>query len=230
MSIRPTRDAAPEAVGILLAAGAGRRMGTPKALVIGDDGEPWIARGVRVLREGGCERIVAVLGAAPEAESLIPAELREHVTVVVAEDWRLGQSASLRAGVRAMQALRELPPPSALVSLVDLPGLRPAAVRRVLSAAAGAAIDAARRPDAPGATSASASTSTATSASTSSALLQAAYDGRPGHPVFLGAAHLAPLLEHLRGDTGARPYLREHGVRMVDCTDLGGGDDVDGPG
>lgn len=199
MSLRPTRTA-PDAVGVLLAAGAGRRMGTPKALVIGDDGEPWLARGARVLREGGCERIVVVLGAAPEAESLIPLELREHVTVVVAEHWRLGQSASLRAGIRAVRALDpELP---VLVTLVDLPELQPAAVRRVLAADPAPA----------------------------SALIQASYDGRPGHPVFLGQAHLTPLLEHLHGDEGARPYLRAHGVRMVDCTDLGGGDDVDSPG
>ncbi|WP_291049930.1 nucleotidyltransferase family protein [Herbiconiux sp.] len=204
MSIRPTRDAAPDAVGILLAAGAGRRMGTPKALVIDDDGEPWLARGVRVLREGGCERVVVVLGAAPEAESLIPADLRARVTVTIADEWARGQSASLRAGIRAVQAE---PGFAALVSLVDLPGLRAPAVRRVLAAARGSA-----------------------QPSPASALLQAAYDGRPGHPVFLGAAHLAPLLKHLHGDTGARPYLLAHDVRIVDCTDLGGGDDVDTPG
>jgi CTP:molybdopterin cytidylyltransferase MocA len=201
MSIRPHRDAAPDAVGVLLAAGAGRRMGTPKALVIGDDGEPWLARGVRVLREGGCGRIVVVLGAAPEAESLIPPGLREHVTVTIAAEWVRGQSASLRAGIRAVQAE---PGFSALVSLVDLPGLRAPAVRRVLAAA--------RDPAQP---------------RPSSALVQASYYGRPGHPVFIGAAHLTPLLEQLRGDVGARPYLRAHDVRMVDCTDLGGGDDVD---
>lgn len=204
MSIRPTWHAAGDAVGVLLAAGAGRRMGGPKALVIGEGGDPWLARGVRALREGGCERIVVVLGAAPEAESLIPSELRSCVTVANADDWARGQSASLRAGIRAVQALHAEPGLSALVSLVDLPGMRVAAVQRILADAC----DPARpRP--------------------ASALVQASYDGRPGHPVFIGAAHLSPLLDHLHGDIGARNYLREHEARMVDCTDLGGGDDVD---
>src|SRR4051794_31099663 len=57
-----TAEAAGGLVGILLAAGGGRRMGRPKALVVGDDGEPWLVRGVRVLREGGCEHVVVVLG------------------------------------------------------------------------------------------------------------------------------------------------------------------------
>ncbi|HZG92134.1 MAG TPA: NTP transferase domain-containing protein, partial [Pseudonocardia sp.] len=38
---------------MLLAAGAGRRMGGPKALVE-LDGEPLVRRAVRVLAEGGC--------------------------------------------------------------------------------------------------------------------------------------------------------------------------------
>jgi CTP:molybdopterin cytidylyltransferase MocA len=46
------------AQGLLLAAGAGRRMGMPKALV-GD----WLARSVGVLRDGGCSGVTVVLGA-----------------------------------------------------------------------------------------------------------------------------------------------------------------------
>ncbi|MFC6345662.1 NTP transferase domain-containing protein, partial [Nocardioides hankookensis] len=37
--------------GLLLAAGAGSRMGMPKALVLADDGEPWLVRGVRALTD-----------------------------------------------------------------------------------------------------------------------------------------------------------------------------------
>src|SRR5215218_10330566 len=45
--------------GLLLAAGAGSRMGTPKALV-----NDWLVRGVDVLSAAGCTPIVVVLGAA----------------------------------------------------------------------------------------------------------------------------------------------------------------------
>ena len=52
--------------GLLLAAGAGRRMGMPKALVRDDAGEPWLVRGVRALRDGGCDAVTVVLGAGAE--------------------------------------------------------------------------------------------------------------------------------------------------------------------
>ena len=52
--------------GLLLAAGAGSRMGRPKALVRGDDGEPWMVRSVRALTDGGCAQVTVVLGASAE--------------------------------------------------------------------------------------------------------------------------------------------------------------------
>ena len=38
-------------------------------------------------------------------------------------------------------------------------------------------------------------------------LARAAYDGSPGHPVLLGAAHLEPLLATLHGDAGSTCLL-----------------------
>jgi CTP:molybdopterin cytidylyltransferase MocA len=58
-------------------------------------------------------------------------------------------------------------------------------------------------------------------------LRQAAFDGRPGHPVVIGADHFESLIATLDGDTGARPYLKAHGVELVECGDLGSGADVD---
>ncbi len=51
--------------GLLLAAGAGRRMGTPKALV-SDDAGSWLLRGITCLYDGGCARVSVVLGAEAE--------------------------------------------------------------------------------------------------------------------------------------------------------------------
>ncbi len=51
--------------GLLLAAGAGRRMGRPKALVeLG--GVTLVERGVRLLTAGGCRPVVVVTGAAAD--------------------------------------------------------------------------------------------------------------------------------------------------------------------
>ncbi|MGQ7297171.1 DUF4031 domain-containing protein [Quadrisphaera sp. KR29] len=113
--------------GLLLAAGAGTRFGGPKALARDDDGTPWLAARVRALRDGGCGRVLVVLGAqAEQARALVPG----GADVVVAQGWRAGMSASLQAGLAALAA-QEPAPAAALVALVDTPGLRPEVVRRV---------------------------------------------------------------------------------------------------
>lgn len=106
--------------GLLLAAGAGRRYGGPKALVPG-----WIADRVSALRGGGCDPVVVVLGAeADRGRELTP----EDADVVVAPDWATGMGASLRAG---LAHLADGPATGAVVVLVDVPGLTAEAVRRV---------------------------------------------------------------------------------------------------
>lgn len=116
-------------VGLLLAAGAGRRMGMPKALVRDADGVTWVRRSAAVLLEGGCRPVLAVLGAAAQEAQ---AELPVQVAAVIAEDWAEGMGASLRAGLAALEGI---PATAVLVSLVDTPGVGPAIVRRLLEAA-----------------------------------------------------------------------------------------------
>ncbi|MEU4385222.1 nucleotidyltransferase family protein [Promicromonospora sp. NPDC023805] len=193
-------------VGVVLAGGAGTRFGMPKALARAGDGTPWLELACRALLDGGCQDVVVVLGArADEARELVPAT----ATAVVAVDWASGIAASLRAGLAAVASAPAGGASGAdvaVVSLVDLPGLRADAVRRVLAAVSGEP-DAARH-----------------------ALARAVYGGEPGHPVLVGRAHWRPLADAVRGDTGAGPYLRAHAAVAVDCTDLGGGDDVDRAG
>ncbi len=105
--------------GVVLAAGAGTRSGGPKALRDG-----WLAEACATLLDGGCSRVVVVLGAAPDAP--IPVDAR--ITAVIAADWADGLSHSLRAGLDAATG------EAALVSLVDLPGLPVSVVQRVLAA------------------------------------------------------------------------------------------------
>lgn len=125
------RDPAAPPHGLLLAAGAGRRMGQPKALLRDPDGSSWLGRSVAALRDGGCPVVTVVLGAAAdEARPLVP----EGCRVVVAEDWADGMGASLRAGLASLAAE---PAGVALVSLVDLPDVSAAVVERVAAAATG---------------------------------------------------------------------------------------------
>lgn len=59
------------------------------------------------------------------------------------------------------------------------------------------------------------------------ALRQAAYRGRPGHPVLIGRAHWPRVAGELAGDRGAGAYLRAHDAERVECADLWHGRDRD---
>jgi len=153
----------------------------------------WLDDATRLLLDGGCERVVVVLGAgADEARALLPTDPR--VVAVDAGDWADGLGASLRTGLAHASG------DAVLVTLVDLPGTPVSVVDRLLDTDPGTVRD---------------------------ALRQATYDGRPGHPVLIGAQHWAPLAAAARGDRGARPYLVSHGVTEVECADLHHGRDED---
>jgi CTP:molybdopterin cytidylyltransferase MocA len=185
--------------GLLLAAGAGTRMGRPKALVEGDDGTPWLHAALLRLQEGGCRRVTVVLGAsAEEAAPLLATAPVTHqdLHVVVAADWAEGMGASLRRGLAALDPHAD----AALVTLVDLPDVTAEVVRRVVAAATG--------PD---------------------VLARATYAGNPGHPVLIGRDHWDAVRETATGDKGARDYVAAHDVVAVECGDLASGQDVDTP-
>lgn len=105
----------------MLAAGAGTRHGGPKALVV-----PWLADTTALLLDGGCDRVVVVLGAAAqEARVLVPDD--ERVTAVVADRWADGLGESLRTG------LAHATGDAAVVTLVDLPGTPTGVIERLLA-------------------------------------------------------------------------------------------------
>ncbi|HEX4977678.1 MAG TPA: nucleotidyltransferase family protein [Nocardioides sp.] len=188
--------------GVLLAAGGGRRMGTPKALLRDERGVPFLDRAVGTLLDGGCAEVTVVLGAAAdEARALLDRDGwldDEAVTVVEASDWDTGMGASLRAGLEGMTHRPAVD--VALVSLVDVPDVGPDVVARLCGVAAGP-----------------------------STLARATYHGRPGHPVLLGRDHWTGVVQAATGDKGARDYLATHEVDAVECGDLATGRDVDHP-
>lgn len=189
-------------LGVLLAAGAGRRMGMPKALLRDQDGTPFVARAIGALLDGGCDSVVVVAGAsAAEAAALLDETGWSHdpaIEVVVAENWDDGMGASLRTGLSAAMGTSAS---YALVSLVDLPDVGSAVVERVLGQMS--------RDEA--------------------AVARATYDGRPGHPVLLGRNHWAGVIGAAHGDKGARDYLAANHPVLVECGDLATGRDTDTP-
>jgi CTP:molybdopterin cytidylyltransferase MocA len=110
--------------GIVLAAGAGRRLGGPKAeLTIA--GERLLDRAVRVLSDSGCAEVVAVVRAGIRVEGAV---------VVVNSDPDRGMGSSLRLGLAAASGER------AAIVLVDTPGITAEAVRLTLGVAAPVAV------------------------------------------------------------------------------------------
>ena len=116
--------------GLLLAAGAGRRMGMPKALVAYRR-RLFVESAADVLASGGCAPVVVVLGA--DAERVrATADLDGH-RVVLNPDWAEGMGASVRVGLRALDSLPDVV--AAVVLPVDVPGVTSAAVARLVALA-----------------------------------------------------------------------------------------------
>lgn len=130
--------------GLLLAAGAGRRFGRPKALV-SHGGALWVDRAAAVLRDAGCSPVVVVLGAS--ASSVRARAALTGCVVVDNPDWATGMGSSLRAGLAAVAGGDVA---AVVVLPVDTPGVTVAAVERVRALASPAALARASYDGAPG--------------------------------------------------------------------------------
>jgi nicotine blue oxidoreductase len=118
------------AAGLLLAAGAGRRMGMPKALVR-HGGQLFVESAAAVLAAGGCAPVVVVLGAR-SADVRAEADLSGY-QVVDNPEWPEGMGASVRVGLTALAGSGAV---AAVVLPVDVPGVTAEAVARVRATAA----------------------------------------------------------------------------------------------
>ncbi|MGN6754025.1 MAG: nucleotidyltransferase family protein [Intrasporangium sp.] len=201
----------PPVRGLVLAAGAGRRMGGPKALLPGPGGGTLVEAAIHVLLDGGCAGVTVVVGAERAAVRAIVEGMPEgadgdcEIDVVVCADWDEGMGASMRTGLSGIRDRAESAGVEAvLVTLVDLPDVTPAVVQRLLYPhdAVGGVVW--RRE-----------------------LRRAAYDGRPGHPALLGRDFWAETIATAVGDRGARDVYAAHPHDLVECGDLATGRDVD---
>jgi molybdenum cofactor cytidylyltransferase len=84
---------------IILAAGASRRLGQPKQLLM-HGGQTLLGRAIRLASESGAGPVYAVLGAHSER---INASIKSSVaTIVVNNDWEQGIASSIYAGLRTL--------------------------------------------------------------------------------------------------------------------------------
>lgn len=101
-----------------------------------------------------------------------------------------------------LESLADTGARAAVVALVDQPGVGAEAVARVMAAYA-----------------------------SPETLAAAAYEGRRGHPILLGAGHWPAIAASAVGDQGARSYLKRHeaAIVLVECADIALPGDIDTP-
>lgn len=180
----------------------------PKALIRLHGGKSLLTKSLEILREGGCEDIVVVLGAdepfvrkALEVwTDKIDAIMGDGALHLVSnEQYADGISTSVRAGLQGVQEL-ESHPESVLVQLVDTPEISPDAIALLCKV------------------------------SDPSAVAVATYDGVIGHPMLIGREHWGPIASAITGDVGARQYLNgREDLQRIACDGLGSPADVDTP-
>jgi molybdenum cofactor cytidylyltransferase len=188
---------------VVLAAGKSSRMGRTKALLpIGSSGETFLTRIIRVLREGGIERIVVVIGG--DAAGVRASLPRDDASFTTVENphYEDGQLSSLLVGLHAVEQ-RFDDVEAVMMTLVDLPLISSATTRAVLDAFRG-------NPDAP--------------------LVRPRRRDRHGHPVVFNRSIFGEL-RRADPSEGAKPVVHAHASEEVnvDVDDDGAFIDIDTP-
>ena len=178
---------------IVMAAGAGRRMGYRPKCLLQNEGMPLIERTLRLLLQSGVAPVVVVLGHHAERIELVLQRLRDTLGAPERLQWvhnaepDAGQGGSTRCGLAA------LPPDldGVLVALADQPLLQAQDVRAILDAWAGRA---------PGVE-----------------LVLPTHQGQPGHPLVFGPA-VRRTVAAGQGGEGVRDWRRTHAAQVQALT------------
>jgi molybdenum cofactor cytidylyltransferase len=188
---------------LVLAAGKSSRMGRTKALLsVGSSGETFLHRIIRVLRDGGVEAVVVVIGG--DAAAVRASLPRDDAQISAVENPRYeeGQLSSLLVGLAAVEQ-RYDNVEAVMMTLVDLPLISAATVRVVRDAFLA-------NPGAP--------------------LVRPRRGGRHGHPVIFNRSIFGEL-RRADPSTGAKPVVHAHAAEEVnvDVDDEGAFIDIDTP-
>ena len=181
---------------IVLAAGASRRMGRPKALLpLGD--RSFIRRIVDTLDAAGVTNIFVIVR--PDTRDAVAAEIAfaPKARVVVNTRAEDGQLSSLITGLDTADAPGV---EAVMVTLVDVPLVRPATVQSLIARAGVSA----------------------------SPILRAVHGGRHGHPVIF-KREVFGALRAADPAVGAKAVMRAIGVEDIEVDDPGILQDVDTP-
>ena len=147
-----------------------------------------VRRVVQALFDAGVSRVEVVLG--HEEARLREALVDSGAGLIANPDWSEGMGRSIAIAATALAEESSGPPAGLLIAFGDLPSLRPEEIRSVLEAF--------ERDPSP------------------SSICVPNFEGRVGHPVLFGAAHL-PALAALDGDRGATtrtlPFDQSRGRR-----------------
>jgi molybdenum cofactor cytidylyltransferase len=184
---------------IVLAAGRSSRMGRPKALLPLGRNETFLSRIVRTLQDARVDDVIVVVG--HEHEPIVADFARRDVAArfVINHEYESGQLSSI---VTALGIVDRPGVVAALITLVDLPLLKPSTVRAV--------VDHYRHTRAP--------------------IVRPVWAGRHGHPVVIDRA-LFEALRTADPAHGARPVVHAHASAAGDLEidDPGAFRDVDTP-
>lgn len=118
--------------GIVLAAGASRRLGVAKQMLPDENGHAMVVRAALQLRDAGCEPVMVITGAAHDLVSHVLESL--DVTVVYNPGWSEGMGSSIRC---AMEWLDAQPvgasTDAVIIAACDMPGVTSDHVTSMLS-------------------------------------------------------------------------------------------------
>ena len=201
---------------LILAGGASRRMGTPKALLV-YGGETFLDRLIRIFNET-CNSVTVVLGHDQSIQHRI--KRATEATFVINPDYEKGQLTSLQCGLKAIPANAD----AVIFTPVDYPAIEVATIQALIAAllpdntqqatTPGGGADALVRARPPG----------------RALLAVPRLAGRHGHPVLFAAALIADFLA-LPPDAEARAVIRQNIARTtyIDVDDPAILTDIDDP-
>ncbi|MBV8887912.1 MAG: nucleotidyltransferase family protein [Chroococcidiopsidaceae cyanobacterium CP_BM_RX_35] len=181
---------------VILAAGASRRMGTPKQL-LHYQGHSLLRHSAKEAVTSECQPIVVVLGA--YAGQIQPEISQLPVQVVENLQWALGMSASIRAGIKALDALSQNLE-AVVIVLCDQPFVSADIINQLVRAYY----------------------------STRKPIIASEYAGTLGVPALFNKSLFSELAA-LRGSEGARQVIKKHLQQVLGISFPAGAIDIDTP-